>query len=524
MIGGSFLSLLPKGLFNFAVEGGVCGNMSKLTDVKVRKRRRDEVVRTPRLVVSPFSCGCVRENDNSVCSGRPRKRSRGKGKFGDLVPSSSSSSLSSCSCSCSPCTGRTISITNNNNDKYHPAQQEPELKKKQKSDLIQKLPADVVANCLSFLGSTQDRHALQTTCKLFRDISNSEEMLSNVDVVGDLETGKGGIIQENDTPSSASGALAPFARAGNLQALYMLGIVKCYCYQDLKNGILMLTMASSRGYLRSSYTLGIILRDVLVDEASQYMNKAASRGYIPALQEVLPAREMKERFGEPNADELRRHLDPVGLNRLLLRDYVNSAELRGMNTSHCWNPLCGKWAYKASSNNSANIGPTSNNNSNTNPNLRMRRSSAAPIQPTYDVDENMLDPLSPSNSNDNNNNDEGTIFPQRGEEFRGAFGTFNSSNSSNIGFNNRIHRRPHHHSFNPIAAVGGHRFSKARRVGSALATRVIQSQSWYANEVEVDRVARMKMCSRCCRAKYCSKLCQVYDWRSSQHKMECQFL
>jgi hypothetical protein len=34
----------------------------------------------------------------------------------------------------------------------------------------------------------------------------------------------------------------------------------------------------------------------------------------------------------------------------------------------------------------------------------------------------------------------------------------------------------------------------------------------------------MKMCSRCCRAKYCSKLCQVYDWRSGRHKMECQFL
>merc|ERR1711937_922405 len=61
------------------------------------------------------------------------------------------------------------------------------------------------------------------------------------------------------------------------------------------------------------------------------------------------AREMKERFGEPNADDLRKHLDPVGLNRLLLRDYVNSAELRGLNTSHCWNPLCGRWAYKATS-------------------------------------------------------------------------------------------------------------------------------------------------------------------------------
>lgn len=275
----------------------------------------------------------------------------------------------------------------------------------------------------------------------------------------------------------------------------------------------MLTMASSRGYLRSSYTLGIILRDALVEEASQYMNIAASQGYLPALQEVLPAREMKERFGEPNADELRRHLDPVGLNRLLLRDYVNSAELRGMNTSHCWNPLCGKWAYKASS--SANNGGTSSNSNN--PNLRMRRSSAQ-VQPTYDVDENMLDPSSPSNNNISN---EGAIFPQRGEEIRGAFGTLNSNN---IGFNNRLHRRPHHHSFNPIAAIGGERFSKARRVGSLLSTRVIQSQSWYANGIEVDRVARMKMCSRCCRAKYCSKLCQVYDWRSSQHKMECQFL
>jgi len=272
----------------------------------------------------------------------------------------------------------------------------------------------------------------------------------------------------------------------------------------------MLTMASSLGYLRSSYTLGIILRDALVDEASQYMNIAALKGYLPALQEVLPAREMKERFGEPNADELRRHLDPVGLNRLLLRDYVNSAELRGMNTSHCWNPLCGKWAYKASSSN-ANICVTSTtSNSST---QRMRRPSAA-TQPTYDVDENMLDSSSPSN---NNNSNEETAFPQRGEEIRGTF-----ISNNNIGFNSRLHRRPHHYSFNPIAVASGQNFSKSRAVGSSLSTRVIQS--WYSNGVEVDRVARMKMCSRCCRAKYCSKLCQVYDWRSSQHKMECQFL
>jgi len=505
MIGGSFLSLLPQGLFNFALDGGVCGHMSKSADDKVRKRRRDDIgvsSRTPRLVVSPggISCGCVRENGNDD-GDRPRKRSRGERKIDDLVPSSLSSPSS-------PCTG-----TIGNAFPRTPTQKQHEHKKKQTSDLIKKLPCDVVAACLSFLGSTEDRHALQNSCKLFRDISNSEFMLSNVNIVGDLETGKGGIIQEDNTPATASAALAPFARAGNLQALYMLGIVKCYCYQDLKNGILMLTMASSLGYLRSSYTLGIILRDALVDEASQYMNIAALKGYLPALQEVLPAREMKERFGEPNADELRRHLDPVGLNRLLLRDYVNSAELRGMNTSHCWNPLCGKWAYKASSSN-ANICVTStSSNSST---QRMRRPSAA-TQPTYDVDENMLDSSSPSN---NNNSNEETAFPQRGEEIRGAFGTFTSNN--NIGFNSRLNRRPHHYSLNPIAVASGQNFSNSRVVGSSLSTRVIQS--WYSNGVEVDRVARMKMCSRCCRAKYCSKLCQVYDWRSSQHKMECQFL
>ena len=36
--------------------------------------------------------------------------------------------------------------------------------------------------------------------------------------------------------------------------------------------------------------------------------------------------------------------------------------------------------------------------------------------------------------------------------------------------------------------------------------------------------ARMKVCSSCRRAKYCSKLCQVYDWRSDRHKVECQFI
>jgi hypothetical protein len=247
-------------------------------------------------------------------------------------------------------------------------------------------------------------------------------------------------------------------------------------------------MASSQGYHRSSYTLGIILRDALPDEASKYMDLAAAAGYFPALQEILPAQEMKERFGEPNAEELRRHLDTVGLNRLLLRDYVNSPELRGLNTSHCWNPLCGKWAYKAS---------------NASTFLRLRRFNG-PV-PTYDVDENMLDPPS---------NDHGTASPPHEGPIMDQERHENIRHSSSLALQ-RLHERLHHSAD----------ASKNIKSSRASPRKSVQALAWTSGSgKEVDRVARMKMCSRCCRAKYCSKLCQVYDWRSSQHKMECQFL
>lgn len=259
------------------------------------------------------------------------------------------------------------------------------------------------------------------------------------------------------------------------RSIHRLGIVKCYCYQDLKNGILMLKMASSHGFVRSSYTLGIILRDAMPEEAAQFMSMAASTGYLPALQELLPAREMKERFGEPNADELRRHLDPMCLNRLLLRDYVDSAELRGLNTSHCWNPLCGKWAYKAT---------------NANTTVRMRR----PWGFVYDHEE-QVDPVA----------DLGIVPPL------GRRTAANLVDSAGPLYGER------HVVSHPVC-------NEVTSSGACPGQSSNLALAWKEGDTKVDRVSRMKMCSRCCRAKYCSKLCQVYDWRSSQHKMECTFL
>jgi hypothetical protein len=206
MIGGSLLSVLPKGFFSWPVpmeeESRGPNSLSVVVDDdgKRRKRRRgkgdrsDPVggSRTPTLVTQggKFSRGDVQTAaDNDDCD-RPFKRLRGESKVVS-VPQQSVST---------------------------PHKKEG---KQQTSDFLTKVPEDVLAHCLSFLGTAEDRFALQTTCKLFRDISNSDSILTQVNIGGDIETGKNGIIQDHDTPASAAACLAPFARAGNIGALYM---------------------------------------------------------------------------------------------------------------------------------------------------------------------------------------------------------------------------------------------------------------------------------------------------------------
>ena len=202
MFGGSLLAVLPKGFFNWPVsmEDGYRGHNALSVVVNEdgvrRKRRRDDREkglsvggsRTPTLVSStrrfPDSRDQSSEEDD-----RPLKRFRVQSKI-VAVPQTLSA-------------GPKRALN------------------QQKSEFLSIVPEDVVAHCLSFLGTAEDRFSLQASCKLFRDISNSDAMLVKVNVGGDIETGKRGIIQDHDTPATAAAALTPFARAGNLEALYM---------------------------------------------------------------------------------------------------------------------------------------------------------------------------------------------------------------------------------------------------------------------------------------------------------------
>ena len=92
---------------------------------------------------------------------------------------------------------------------------------KEESQLLQMVPTEVLQHVLSFCGTTQDRFAIQTTCKTFQRISNeAPELLVNVALGGDV-AGNGGILQEDDTPMTASIKLTRYCHAGNLEAIYM---------------------------------------------------------------------------------------------------------------------------------------------------------------------------------------------------------------------------------------------------------------------------------------------------------------
>ena len=144
----------------------------------------------------------------------------------------------------------------------------------QPSDLLGLLPPHVLSKCFAFIATRSDRYALQTTCSLFRQLSNEDQMLVDIDlggrwsqdafqthvaneedmvmqntrIRGHLAAGDdgnesddeeldgncdrdavpnkrmvsvGGILTENDTSITACQKLIKFSAAGNMQATYM---------------------------------------------------------------------------------------------------------------------------------------------------------------------------------------------------------------------------------------------------------------------------------------------------------------
>ncbi|KAL9186936.1 hypothetical protein ACHAXT_010656 [Thalassiosira profunda] len=408
----------------------------------------------------------------------------------------------------------------------------------QPSELLRRMPRDVLAHCLSYVNAPSDRFGLQVSCTAFRDLSNSDDMLATLELgganakitnvyspseddpgdrngeegnVGDDHSSTaavngndrnetslqstpppsvGGIILDGDTSVSACEKLAKYAAAGNKQAIFMIAMILCYCHENISEGVALLRLNAAedgRPHLPSVYALALILRDSRNVDSRYYLNLAASLGYAPAWQEKLTATEMRARFGDLDASKLLKFLDPPCLNRLLGRHYLECRRVRKCQTSHCWNPLCGRWAYKA---------------------LRVeneRRQEQGGILAG-------LERLAPAEFND----------------AVARLGIFEPANASDAGFRLVSAGGCSPSTFSIEAVLQNmsprkmdHADSSGPSPSEKIQEALRNKPKWSGHGL---KVSRMKMCSSCRRAKYCSKLCQVYDWRSGRHKMECQFI
>lgn len=339
--------------------------------------------------------------------------------------------------------------------------------------LLREIPTEIIQKMSSYLTSGRDHYSLQLTCQKFHKVSNTPQILRHVDLNGENtsgrqhEDGKGTILYGIELPDVAIEKLYKYAIAGNLQALYMIGMIAAYCHGD-NLGVIILQKTADMGYLRAAYTLGLILRDSDKSKSDKYLQMGISKSYLPSCQELLSSQEVKDKFGDLTHTSLNDYFDPIALNRLLGRTYLQSNGVRGVSTSHCWNPNCGRWALKATQSHSRT------------PQLSYPSRYLPPLQPHLEAS---LVKLVETHSK---TCDVACSFMEEDS-------TVCNQNCSDMENNTENHLTTR-----------------------STVPRCMTERSF--------RVSRMKMCSSCRRAKYCSKLCQVFDWRSGRHKMECQYL
>ncbi len=302
-------------------------------------------------------------------------------------------------------------------------------------------------------------------------------------------------------------------------------MILCYCHENIPEGVALLSHAAKSLHAPSIYALALILRDSCHIESDRYLDIAASLGYAPAWQEKLTATEMRARFGDLDANSLLKYMDPPCLNSLLGRHYLECSRVRRHQTSHCWNPLCGRWAYKTLRVAGGGDGAAAAGDAHQ---IRMARPQAmwhernganhrdfGGVHVDNRIEHHQQQQLQPLQARHD------FLEPMNGFDriaipFR------------DYGYSQQPPRQPLF-SIQPLVAQLPNYMSSVNSSSSSLEPSPPNTLQEVLRNKPIAighglKVSRMKMCSSCRRAKYCSKLCQVFDWRSGKHKMECQFL
>lgn len=348
----------------------------------------------------------------------------------------------------------------------------------------------------------------------------------------DRNSRDGGIILDCDTSITACTKLLKFAVAGNRQAIYMIAMILCYCHENISEGLALLRHAAASddsviddeiqsssfsggasrdggngGHLPSVYALALILRDHDIVQSEYYLTIATNRGYIPAWQEKLTATEIRSKFGDLDAARLIHYLDPPCLNKLLGRHYLECQRVRKHQTSHCWNSMCGRWAYKAmrTENVGGDVAADDAQQQQQQRNSLFRFQILWNERVRFGLMHGVLEPI--------NNNDVVDAIRGNGDNNQSC-----QPCEPIFSIELLINELPDGTTLmNATDTSFPSEPSPREKLLRALQDKLESNGGGLI-------MSRMKMCSSCRRAKYCSKLCQVYDWRSGKHKMECQFL
>ena len=125
-------------------------------------------------------------------------------------------------------------------------------------------------------------------------------------------------------------------------------MILLYCHGS-PLGITLLKLNASRNCSLSQYSLGIILRDSDELQSKYYLQKACDAGSPAAKRELHPSQKASNDSPNMPASRLTTKYNsfyPPSLSCFIRKHFAVSKGLINVNTSHCWNPHCGRWSIK----------------------------------------------------------------------------------------------------------------------------------------------------------------------------------
>ncbi|CAN6234780.1 unnamed protein product [Urochloa humidicola] len=158
-------------------------------------------------------------------------------------------------------------------------------------DMFEELPDDLVVSILrdvaSSAGSPADLAGAMLTCKRFRELGQSKVVLSRA-------SPRCLAVRAKAWSDDAHRFLQRCADAGNLEACYLLGMIRFYCLGSRGSGAALMAAAAVGGHREALYSLAVIQfngsgggkddRDLRAGAA--LCARAASLGHVDALREL----------------------------------------------------------------------------------------------------------------------------------------------------------------------------------------------------------------------------------------------